>query len=1265
MSKHKKITIWLIRSLLFFAILATATLALAPRLINLDTVRRNIENNISREVGGEIKYRYLELAYFPRPHAVAHEAEISLPDSIEVKIQRLKIFPHISSLLKGNLKIGVIELEYADYFMKLPQISDEEPELAEILSFFDVFLKRITRTAGAFPEYKLPDLNLGIKDGKVNLAGPLGNTIKLRDVKAKFERNPNKLDFSIECKSNLWERIDIVASLDPTDLKGRGQIQLSQFQPQELLTYLFPYSSLKVTDAKADLTIDFLSDGSGLIEAEVNGAIPHLEMRQGQERLVIKGGSIKGSIGISGKKLTVSLTELKLDYPKLNLTGTLSYDENQPEIQLRMKGTQIGVDSTRRVALALMGESVAIRTIFDTIRGGTIPWITLLARGQTFAELSMLDNVIVEGQITEGKLFIPIVLLHLKDVVGDAIISKGIFQGVNFKGRMGNSRAQNIKLTLGLTRIGAPFHFEMHFNADLTQIPPILSRVVPHKGFLNELALVKELKGSATGFLKLGEDLRKLTARVESSEFHAVAQYERIPYPIKIDGRQFVYEGSRVALQNVNANIGKTSLIQLSSSIDWEETPSLKFQSKTSRIDAAELYSWLHSFDVLKKNLKHIESLKGSVSVEDMDIRGPLLQPKNWRFQGRGSVENLVLHSKKLPKPLQVVQGRFGWRGTQIDFNDVDATMGKSSAVQVSGDVNWEKTHLFTAKSGPALFYLEDISPIIFSFNDISHTLNQFRPMNGTLAFQHMAFNCPISGKTYRQFSLSGDIKQLVVHSKRLPNPMRVSNGRFFLRSTQLALRGLNATMGKSTISKLTANFDWSEAVSFGIHSEFTELFADEIYPWLLSFEKIQPAIKDVSAIQGIIGVHDLNLKGPLHHPADWHCRLTCKMQDLVLTSNLFGAPVTVNNGSFDLTTETPIGIPRTRINVATTNLTWGENHLTLVGGITLSKKDISLDVTMAADGLDWNRIKSILGYIEKRKADPDKDAWKRQLLGTLKIQSDTFNYKTYTVHPLQAEVSFQPGQMIITVHKGILCDISLRGQMKVSEQTLDIHIVPSASGQKLTPTLSCLIDERALATGMYDLNGELLAKTKPEAFRQSLSGKMSFSANKGRIYRLNFLGKILALLNLTEIYRGQAPDLTGEGFAYHSMEASVTIHGEKIAIQEFLIDGASMGIVCKGDIDLGDKTMDLIILVSPFKTMDRIVDHIPLVSQILGGKLISIPFRATGKMNDPDVLPLPGTAVGSELLGILERTLTLPYTIMQPLLNGNSDKESDREQRQ
>ena len=104
-------------------------------------------------------------------------------------------------------------------------------------------------------------------------------------------------------------------------------------------------------------------------------------------------------------------------------------------------------------------------------------------------------------------------------------------------------------------------------------------------------------------------------------------------------------------------------------------------------------------------------------------------------------------------------------------------------------------------------------------------------------------------------------------------------------------------------------------------------------------------------------------------------------------------------------------------------------------------------------------------------------------------------------------------------------------------------------------------------------------------------------------------------------------------------MSASAKLQGGKITMEECNIDGASMGIACKGDIDLAHREMDLIILVAPFKTVDRIVDILPLIGRVLGGKLISI--------------PLPPTAVGSGLLGILERTLKLPLTIIQPVISG------------
>ena len=279
-------------------------------------------------------------------------------------------------------------------------------------------------------------------------------------------------------------------------------------------------------------------------------------------------------------------------------------------------------------------------------------------------------------------------------------------------------------------------------------------------------------------------------------------------------------------------------------------------------------------------------------------------------------------------------------------------------------------------------------------------------------------------------------------------------------------------------------------------------------------------------------------------------------------------------------------------------------------------------------------------------------------MLGTLKVLTDKFVYDTIAVEPLKAEISFKPDMTIIAIQQAALCGINLRGLLNVNAQTLEIYIVPTALDQNLAASAACVTGVKKTATGTFNLSGEVLSKSKPDVFPRSLAGNVSFSARDGRIYRLGFLAKILSILNVTEIYRGEVPDLTGEGFAYRTMTARAEIKGGKLLMQECSIDGVSMGIACEGNIDFTEKKMDLTVLVAPFKTVDRIVDIIPLVGHVLGGKLISIPFKAKGDLKDPTVIPLSPTAVGSGVLGILERTLKLPITIVQPILPKGKTKQ-------
>ena len=136
--------------------------------------------------------------------------------------------------------------------------------------------------------------------------------------------------------------------------------------------------------------------------------------------------------------------------------------------------------------------------------------------------------------------------------------------------------------------------------------------------------------------------------------------------------------------------------------------------------------------------------------------------------------------------------------------------------------------------------------------------------------------------------------------------------------------------------------------------------------------------------------------------------------------------------------------------------------------------------------------------------------------------------------------------------------------------------------------------------------------------------------------------------MNLTEVFRGKIPDFTKEGFAYNSMAAKATMHDGKLIVKDGLIDAPSMEIAYLGHMDFSNKELDLKFLVAPLKTVDFVVKKIPLVGRILGGTSLSVPVKVTGDWANPRVTALSPSAVGSGLLGIMERTLKLPVEIIQ-----------------
>ena len=184
--------------------------------------------------------------------------------------------------------------------------------------------------------------------------------------------------------------------------------------------------------------------------------------------------------------------------------------------------------------------------------------------------------------------------------------------------------------------------------------------------------------------------------------------------------------------------------------------------------------------------------------------------------------------------------------------------------------------------------------------------------------------------------------------------------------------------------------------------------------------------------------------------------------------------------------------------------------------------------------------------------------------------------------------------------------------------------------------------------TGTYDLTGHIAGAGSGDALVRDLHGDIEFHAAKGRIYRLNLLSKILALLNVTQLFLGKVPDLAHDGFAYNALSIKGTLSDGKLKIGEAVLDGSSMNIAGQGEIDVRTRKVDIVALASPLKTIDTILRMIPIARYILGGSLVSVAVNAKGDLDDPTVSILPPSAVVKGLLGVVERALKLPVRIFE-----------------
>jgi len=187
--------------------------------------------------------------------------------------------------------------------------------------------------------------------------------------------------------------------------------------------------------------------------------------------------------------------------------------------------------------------------------------------------------------------------------------------------------------------------------------------------------------------------------------------------------------------------------------------------------------------------------------------------------------------------------------------------------------------------------------------------------------------------------------------------------------------------------------------------------------------------------------------------------------------------------------------------------------------------------------------------------------------------------------------------------------------------------------------------------TGALSLEGELTAKgdTLDEVKASSL-GNLRLHCEDGSLRKFALLSKLFSILNVSQLFKFQLPDMVSGGMPYDTITATFSFKDGVVRTEDLYIDSEAMNISIVGQFDLVKNQVDATIGVKPLQTVDKVVSRIPIAGWILTGKnrsLITTYFEAKGSIDNPTVKSITAKSMAKGVFGIFKRLFSLPAKLI------------------
>jgi hypothetical protein len=333
------------------------------------------------------------------------------------------------------------------------------------------------------------------------------------------------------------------------------------------------------------------------------------------------------------------------------------------------------------------------------------------------------------------------------------------------------------------------------------------------------------------------------------------------------------------------------------------------------------------------------------------------------------------------------------------------------------------------------------------------------------------------------------------------------------------------------------------------------------------------------------------------------------------------------------------------------TSISVHDTNFDISGTVRGTDQRYALDLDVKSDAVEVERLLAAHEREGRQGPEERRTSWDFPVEGKVRLAIQSLRHSHYHIQPLLAAMDIAPDHIDFTVREARMCGIGMTGGGRAHHGTVSIDVVLRARDIDPDLTLRCLTREGVAITGRLQADARLTGTGPYRDLPQRLQGPFHLVARHGRVDRMAALADILNLVNASELLRGKKLGLSSSGFAYDSLEVKGRVDRGVTHFDEIVLDAQPFDMVARGSVDWLEDSIDMNVAVAPLQAVNTLLKWVPFLGYVLGGGVYAVPAGVRGKLSDPQIVPVSPTAVAGELLGVLGRTLKVPFNLREALV--------------